>query len=189
MTSLDSGIVTVVNSHTLKTVKRIRVMPEAYGASIDPRRHRYYIGHADSRAASGTEPLKPFNTVLEVLDTRTNKLLRPVYAGGFTRNQAVDPTTGRVYVNNLATGTMTILGPNLKVRQTVRVGLGPRGIAFNPDTRKLYVGNSAVSQGEVSRRARAGCEAGHDLGDSRPRQAPQGAETRLLGMLTPREMR
>ena len=64
--------------------------------------------------------------MLEVLDTRTNKLLRPVYAGGFTRNQAVDPTTGRVYVNNLATATMTILGPDLKVRQTVRVGVGPR---------------------------------------------------------------
>ncbi len=150
VTSLDSGLVTVVNSHTLKTVKRIQVMPEAYGASIDPRRHRYYIGHLDRRAIFGDDPLKPFNTVLEVLDTRTNKLLRPVYAGGFTRNQAVDPTTGRVYVNNLATGTMTILGPDLKVRQTVRVGLGPRGIAFNPDTRKLYVGNSAVSQGEVS---------------------------------------
>ena len=87
--------------------------------------------------------------MLEVLDTRTNKLLRPVYAGGFTRNPAVDPTTGRVYVNNLATGTMTILGPDLKVRQTVRVGLGPRGIAFNPDTRKLYVGNSSVSKGVI----------------------------------------
>ena len=149
VTAFDSGRVTVVNSHTLKTVKRIRVMPESYGASIDTRRHRYYIGHADSRAAPETEPLKPFNTVLEVLDTRTNKLLRPVYAGGFTRNQAVDPTTGRVYVNNLATATMTILGPDLKVRQTVRVGVGPRGIAFNPDTRKLYVGNSSASKGVI----------------------------------------
>jgi DNA-binding beta-propeller fold protein YncE len=149
VTSFDSGIVTVVNSHSRKLVKRIKVMPEAYGASIDTRRHRYYIGHADSRAASETEPLKPFQTVLEVLNTRTNRLLKPVYAGGFTRNSAVDPVTGRVYVNNLATGTMTILGPNLKVRQTVRVGVGPRGIAFNSDTRKLYVGNVSASAGVI----------------------------------------
>ena len=124
-------------------------MPEAYGAAIDAGATGYYIGHADSRATSETEPLKPFNTVLEVLDTRTNKLLRPVYAGGFTRNPAVDPTTGRVYVNNLATGTMTILGPDLKVRQTVRVGLGPRGIAVNPDTHKIYVGNVSESMGVI----------------------------------------
>jgi DNA-binding beta-propeller fold protein YncE len=149
VTSFDSGIVTVVNSHTLRTVKRIKVAPEAYGAAIDPRRHRYYIGHADSRAASETEPLKRFQTVLEVLDTRTNKLLRPVYAGGFTRNPAVDPRTGRVYVNNLATGTMTILGPDLKIRQTVRVDIGPRGIAVNPTTRKIYVGNVSVSMGVI----------------------------------------
>jgi YVTN family beta-propeller protein len=149
VTSFDSGIVTVVDSHTLRTVKRINVVAEAYGASIDTRRHRLYIGHAESRAASETEPLKPYQTVLEVLNTRTNRLLRPVYAGGFTRNSAVDPRTGRVYVNNLATGTVTILGPNLKVRQRVRVDLGPRGIVFNPDTRKLYVGNVSVSQGAI----------------------------------------
>jgi YVTN family beta-propeller protein len=149
VTAIDSNLVTVVNSHTLKTVKRIRVLPEPYGASIDTRRHRYYIGHFDSRAASEDEPLKPYQTPLEVLDTRTNKLLRPVYAGSFTRNSAVDPTTGRVYVNNLATRTMTILGPNLKVRQRVSVDLGPRGIVFNPDTRKLYVGNVSVSVGAI----------------------------------------
>ncbi len=149
VTSFDSGIVTVVNSHTLRTVKRIRVTPEPYGAAIDTRRHRLYIGHADSRAASESEPLKPYNTVLEVLDLRTNKLLQPVYAGGFTRNPAVDPRTGRVYVNNLATGRLTILGPDLKVRQRLRVDIGPRGIAFNPVTRKLYVGNVSVSMGVI----------------------------------------
>ncbi len=149
ITSFDSGIVTVVNSHTLRTVKRIRVTPEPYGATIDTRRHRLYIGHADSRAASETEPLKHYNTVLETLDLRTNKLLQPVYAGGFTRNSTVDPRTGRVYVNNLATGTMTILNPNLTVRQTVRVGLGPRGIVVNPATHKIYVGNVSVSMGVI----------------------------------------
>jgi YVTN family beta-propeller protein len=149
VTALDSHQVTIVNSRTLRTVAQLDVLPQPYGAAIDPRRGRLYIGHLDSRAASENEPLKPFRTVLEVLDTKTNRFLPPVYAGSFTRNPGVDPTTGRVYVNNLATGTVTLLNPNLKVRQRVRVGLGPRGIAVNPSTDKIYIGNASTSMGTI----------------------------------------
>jgi DNA-binding beta-propeller fold protein YncE len=31
----------------------------------------------------------------------------------------------------------------------VKVGLGPRGVVVNPRTGKIYVGNTAVSQGSV----------------------------------------
>jgi YVTN family beta-propeller protein len=149
VTSIDSNRVTVVNSHTLRRVTRIPVLPEPYGAAIDPRRHRLYIGHFDSRAAAEDQPLRPLRTVVEVLDTRTNRLLDPVYAGRFTRNLAVDTSTGRVYVNNLAAARMTILGPRLGVRDRVGVGLGPRGIAVNPSTDKIYVGNGSESVGRI----------------------------------------
>jgi YVTN family beta-propeller protein len=147
--SLHSGTVTVVNSHTLKTVAQIDVLPEPYGIAVDPRRHRLYVGHLDTRAVveigDGTAQVKPYRSVLEVIDTETNKLQKPVYAGRFTRGVAVNPSTGRVYVSNLPTATVTILSPALKVIQEVAVGYGPRLPAFNPSTDKLYVGNSAHS--------------------------------------------
>jgi YVTN family beta-propeller protein len=147
--SLHSNEVTVVNSHTLKTVAHIDVLPEPYGIDVDPRRHRLYVGHLDPRAVletgDGTAEVTPYRSVLEVIDTETNKLQKPVYAGSFTGGVAVNPLTGRVYVSNLPTATVTILSPALKVIQEVDVGYGPRLPAFNPSTDKLYVGNSAHS--------------------------------------------
>jgi YVTN family beta-propeller protein len=150
--SIHTNEVTVVNSHTLNPVTQIEVLPEPYDVAVDPRRHRLYIGHFDSRAASETEPLQPWRTVLEVLDTETNKLLRPVYAGAgrFTRQLDLNPLTGRVYVNNLAAATLTILGPRLKFRQRLGVGIGPRGVAVNPLTNKVYVGNASQSVGSLT---------------------------------------
>jgi YVTN family beta-propeller protein len=146
--SLHSNQITVVNSHTFRTVAQVDVLPEPYGLAVDPRRKRLYVGHLDRRAivetANGAE-LLPYRSVLEVIDTKTNKALNPVYAGRFTRGVAVNPVTGRVYVSNLPSATVTILSPALKAIQKVPVGYGPRLPAFNPNTDKLYVGNSAHS--------------------------------------------
>jgi DNA-binding beta-propeller fold protein YncE len=139
-----------VNSHTLQTVAQIEVLPEPYDVAVDPRRHRLYIGHFDSRAAGESEPLKPYKTVLEVLDTETLKLLDPIYAGRFTRQLDVNPLTGRVYVNNLASGSVTIVSPRGKVIQTLDTGFGPRGLAVNPFTDKVYVGNANESAGALT---------------------------------------
>lgn len=150
--SLHSHQITVVRSHTLRPVRQFDVLPEPYGLAVDPRRHRLYVGHLDTRAAVETETggaeLRPHRAVLEVFNTDTNKFFRrPVYvkAGRFTRGVTVNPLTGRIYVSNLPTATVTILSPALKVIQKVDVGFGPRLADVNPKTNKIYVGNTAHS--------------------------------------------
>ena len=100
--------------------------------------------------------LLPFQTVLEVFNTKKSRFLSPIYGGSFTRNVAVDPRTGRVYVANLITSSLAIVR-NGKVLERVDVGPGPRGIAVNHVTRKVYVGNTAASD-----------EEGVDLPDGKP---------------------
>jgi YVTN family beta-propeller protein len=156
VSAIDSNQITVVDTRTLEVIKRIETLPEPYGVDVDPRSNRIYVGHFDRRAVSSPstgcpscpESLRPYRTVLEVLNGETNRLLTPVYAGSFTRNVAVNPVTGRVYVANLNTRSVTIVQDG-KVVDRVRVGFGPRGIAVNHKTNKIYVGNAAASSGEV----------------------------------------
>jgi YVTN family beta-propeller protein len=155
VSAIDSNLVTVVNTRTLKVVDRVKTLPEPYGIEVHPRSNRVYVGHFDRRAASEPsrgcpscpDALLPYRTVLEVLNGETNRFLSPIYAGSFTRNLAVNPRTGRVYVANLVTRSVTIV-QNGRVVERVRVGPGPRGIAVNPVTNKIYVGNAAASSGK-----------------------------------------
>jgi YVTN family beta-propeller protein len=156
VSAIDSNRLTVVDTRTLKVVKRIKTLPEPYGVDLDPRTGRVYVGHFDRRAVlspstgcpSCPETLRPFRTLLEVLNGETNRLLSPIYAGSFTRNVAVNPRTGRVYVANLVTRSVTIVQDG-KIVERVRVGRGPRAIAVNHVTNKIYVGNAGASARQI----------------------------------------
>jgi YVTN family beta-propeller protein len=60
---------------------------------------------------------------------------------------AVDSNTGYVFITNAANDTLVILqddpsAANISYRVTVPVGANPQGVAVNPLTQRVYVGNS-----------------------------------------------
>jgi uncharacterized repeat protein (TIGR01451 family) len=59
----------------------------------------------------------------------------------------VDSSTGYVFITNASNNTLAVLqddptAANISYRSTVAVGANPQGVAVNPLTQKVYVGNS-----------------------------------------------
>ena len=134
--------VTVVNSHVpdggadRQSCRALR----SRSRPAPPSSLRRALGHACHRGDREQGRAAAYRSWCSRSSTRDQQARNPVYAGRFTRGVAVNPLTGRIYVSNLPSATVTILSPELKVVQRVPVGYGPRCPAFNPNTDKLYVG-------------------------------------------------
>lgn len=149
--------VTAVNTNPCcNVITNIEVANQPYGIDVDPERSKLYVGHVENRA-------------LEIINTDTYKIIKTLVLGGVgddpdsncpqafgqrncaTRNLTVGEG-GRVYVNGLFDNVVwvvqggTVLG---EVLLNPNQQEGPRGIAFNPVTGKLYVGDTAHGTGIV----------------------------------------
>jgi uncharacterized repeat protein (TIGR01451 family) len=62
----------------------------------------------------------------------------------------IDPTTGRVFISNAYNNTVVILqdGSIPVYETTVPVGTTPQGVAVNPSTQKVYVGNTGSNNSD-----------------------------------------
>jgi YVTN family beta-propeller protein len=154
--SIHTNSVTVIDTQTMAVVKTIETSAEPYGTAVDTLNNRVYIGHLDSRATTAPtvgcptcpDSVRAFKAVVDVIDAKDNTIWDTFYAGSFTRNVKVDPNTGRAYVANLNTHSLTLV-QGKRVVGELQVGFGPRGVALNPVTHKIYVGNTAQSTGQV----------------------------------------
>src|ERR1044071_5605131 len=66
-------------------------------------------------------------------------LTATIGTGGSPNAIAVNPATGKVYVANFNSGSVTIIDGATNTTNTITVGANPYSIAVNPVTNKIYV--------------------------------------------------
>jgi len=101
--------------------------------AIDPARRRWYTNDYDSTSNA---------QFLVAVDQETGRVVGKAPLGGDPRQALVHPATGRIYVANQWSNTVSVIDPErLNVLATVAVGLRPSGLCFDPAGRRLYITN------------------------------------------------
>jgi YVTN family beta-propeller protein len=124
---VDLDELTVIETHKLNS----------YGTlAVDPSRRRWYASDYDSN--SNTEYLVAF-------DARNGNVLGRAPLGGDPRQGVIQPASGRIYVANAWSGTVSVIEPErMTTLATIPVGRGPNYLALDPAGRRLYAVNRDV---------------------------------------------
>jgi YVTN family beta-propeller protein len=78
-----------------------------------------------------------------VIDGPTDKVIKTISVGSNPVGVAINPSTGRVYVVNAGSRTVSVIDGSFDgVISTILVGANPLGVAVNPRTSRVYVANS-----------------------------------------------
>ena len=148
VTNQFNNTVSVINTTSNTVVSSITVPSLPLHIVHDPRNERMYVTNRGANTVS-------------VIDITTNTVVSsPIIVGdGPTGVSYDDPVHKRIYVTNQLENTVSVIDTNTnRVIDTkpntpdeidpIRVGDGPKGIAYNLDNRLMYVTN--VSNGTVS---------------------------------------
>ncbi len=122
------GILSVINTQTWE-VDEIDLEETSYGICLSP----------DDRLAYVT---KPFEDIVQVLDTASGAIVADIPVGNAPLRIAISPDGKRLYVPNRLSEDLSIIDTeSLKVIDTVEVGPGPEGVLVTPEGRFVYVTN------------------------------------------------
>ena len=151
----STGVVTVYNSTTLRSVVAVKVSSSPQAIAIDPQTHSVYVSD-DS------------NGVVSVINGTTDKVTATIPVGATPTSLAVDSGAGLVYVSDPDTSwfqtvpsAVTVIdATDNAVIHSISVsaqGGGANGIAVDPTTHTVWVAADQMSelQPVLSRRAGA----------------------------------
>jgi YVTN family beta-propeller protein len=135
----NDGTLSVIDGYTNKVIKTIPVGPDPFGVAVDPTRNRIYVANY------------VYDGTLTVVDGWTNKVIATVACQHNSVDVAVNTTTNVIYVANQSSnsvngsnldGTLSVLnGHDDHVDHTRTVGAFLDGIAVDPQTDTVYIGN------------------------------------------------
>lgn len=141
VTNFYGGTVSVINSATLKVVGAVPVGAQPDGVAIDPKGELAYVANSGGNTVS-------------VIDVKNQKLVRTILVGRAPQKVAIDPDGKHIYVTNFGDNTVSVIDAptqldlayvqsllNLKVNNTIPVGINPRGLAVDPDSHHAFVVN------------------------------------------------
>jgi YVTN family beta-propeller protein len=149
----STGVVTVYNSTTLRSVVAVKVSSSPQAIAIDPQTHSVYVSDDT-------------NGVVSVINGTTDKVTATIPAGATPTSLAVDSSAGLVYVSSPDTSwfqtvpsAVTVIdATDNAVVHSITVsatGGGANGIAVDPTTHTVWVAADQMSelQPVVSRRS------------------------------------
>lgn len=135
-----ANCVSVWNAETYELIKRIPVGwgPRGLGIFSSVSRKRVYVLNKTSNSVS-------------VIDGDTDTVVSTVGVGVAPKAVAIDTSTGRAWVTNEKSNTVTVIGTDDKVAATITVGARPIGIAIDPPNSRVFVANTGAHTVSVIR--------------------------------------
>jgi DNA-binding beta-propeller fold protein YncE len=94
------------------------------------------------------------NGMMTVSDIRSGKVVSTPKIGNGPDGAAFDPGTGLAFSPNGQDGTLTVIGPDFAVLQTVVTQKGARTMALDTKTHKIYLIAAQYEPGEQGQRPR-----------------------------------
>jgi YVTN family beta-propeller protein len=141
VTNSYGNSLSVIDTRSLKVVGVVPVGVHPDGIAIDSRGELAYVANSGSNTVS-------------VIDIKTQKVVRNVLVGRAPQKVAIDPDGRHAYVTNFADHTVSVIDLptqlatdlynailRLKVSNVIRVGINPRGLAVDRDSKHALVVN------------------------------------------------
>ncbi len=106
--------------------------------------------------------------IVQQIDIESGKVLKSIRTGAATTNLLLDPKSGDLYAANSGSDTISIIGPDAKVKASILLrptdlrglpGSAPLGMSLSTDGKSLYValaGLNAVAKIDLMKREWAG---------------------------------
>lgn len=146
VTDYYGNTVSVIDLANFKLVGTVPVGARPDGVAIDPKGQFAFVTNSGSNSVS-------------VIDIRTQKVARTVLVGRSPQKVAIDRDGRHAYVTNFGDNNVSVINlPNqvgidlyntlMNVNNTIPVGINPRGLAVDPDSKHAYVVN--VAEGTVT---------------------------------------
>jgi len=135
------GAVTILDTRSGAVVGGAEVGISPAAVAVDEQTSRVFVVNAFSESESYGpigDPSSPGS--VSVLDMRTGRVRRTVFAGFLPGGIAADERTGRVFVTNSGSGSISVLDARSgAVTRTVHVGSSPRAIAVDAAAGHVFV--------------------------------------------------
>ncbi len=134
--SQQGGTISVIDAGSNQVIDTWRAASgNLWGLAVDPELSQVYV----------TVPPNVIGDFsgLEVLDATSGLSKGAIATGNRAEMPAVNPRTRHVFVTDSADGTLTAIdGVTLRVLATFPVGRGARDLVIDPDSGRVYVGNT-----------------------------------------------
>lgn len=147
----DSGALLVIDGSDNRVVNTVATGRMPNGIGVNEQTDMIYVSNFGSQSIS-------------VIDGSTGERVDEMATFLDPQRMEVDEETNTIYVTSYGEGVSVIDGASNKVRNSIKVGEFPEGVAFNPDSGLLYVANAGSNSVSVIELGRLGWQTAFAVG-------------------------